>query len=100
MTTDGISLDFLFDKRPLPARDLQTPESFANWIEFGEHRTTIWGVDPGITDIFVAVDGLLEDPHRVRQTSCQEYYHLCGYNKATRQRERWRQEAGPDWTRI
>ena len=58
-----MDLDFIFDKRSLPARELQTPASFRNWIEFGDHRTTVWGVDPGVTDVFVAVDGHGEDQH-------------------------------------
>jgi Putative transposase DNA-binding domain len=100
LRTDGVDLDFIFDKRSLPARELQTPASFRNWIEFGDHRTTVWGVDPGVTDVFVAVDGHGEDQHRVRRTSSKEYYHICGFNKATEQRRRWRVADGQNWNQL
>ncbi|KAG2183948.1 hypothetical protein INT44_008959 [Umbelopsis vinacea] len=37
---------------------------------------TIWGVDIGINDVFVAADGIAEEPHRYRKLSSKEYYHL------------------------
>jgi hypothetical protein len=46
-------------------------------------------VDPGKTDVFVAVDGSSTNPHRVRKTSTKEYYDLCGFNQAKNKRRRW-----------
>src|ERR1700731_429264 len=82
---------------PLSKQDIPTPASFENWINFASHRTTIWGVDPGINDIFVAADGANEDRHRYRKLSSKEYYHLCGFNKATEKRRRWKIEEGEQW---
>ncbi|ORE19455.1 hypothetical protein BCV71DRAFT_177649, partial [Rhizopus microsporus] len=42
-------------------------------------------VDPGISTIFTAVDST--EHERVRTTSLEECYHLCGYNLATRRRK-------------
>jgi hypothetical protein len=84
----------------LPAQDPPTPATFENWINFAAHRTTIWGVDPGVTDIFVAADGTNEDRHRYRNLSSKEYYHLCGFNKATEKRRRWKIEAGEQWRQL
>jgi hypothetical protein len=50
---------------------------------------TVWAVDPGKTDVFVAVDSSSTNPHRVRKTSTKEYYDLCGFNQATNKRRRW-----------
>jgi hypothetical protein len=100
LRTDGVDIEFIFDKTQPPRRELITPASFENWIEYGGHRTTIWGIDPGITDVIVAVDGHDEDRHRVRQTSSKEYYHLCGYNAAKDQRRRWEKAEGTQWNQL
>ncbi|KAI8096283.1 uncharacterized protein BX664DRAFT_245291, partial [Halteromyces radiatus] len=42
----------------------------------------VWGVDPGVTEVFVAVDN--SDPserHQVRKFSSAEYYVKAGYKK-------------------
>ena len=85
---------------PVSKLDIPTPASFENWINFASHRTTIWGVDPGINDIFVAADGANEDRHRYRKLSSKEYCHLCGFNKATEKRRRWKIEEGEPWNQL
>ncbi|ORE13953.1 hypothetical protein BCV71DRAFT_188247, partial [Rhizopus microsporus] len=45
----------------------------------------IWAVDPGISTIFTAIDST--EHERVRTTSLEESYHLCGYNLATRRQK-------------
>jgi hypothetical protein len=67
----------------------KTTAHFKNWILFGNHRSTVWGVDPGKTDIFVAVDGSSMDAHRIRKTSNKEYYDMSGSNQAQNKRRRW-----------
>ncbi|PHZ09576.1 uncharacterized protein RHIMIDRAFT_240696 [Rhizopus microsporus ATCC 52813] len=62
-------------------REPKTPKDFADIV--GD--TEIWVVDPGISAIFTAVDST--EHERVRTTSLEEYYHLCGYSLATRRRE-------------
>ncbi|KAG0179783.1 hypothetical protein DFQ29_001663 [Apophysomyces sp. BC1021] len=64
--TDGVDVEFIFkrpkrtaSKTPLTPTDLQ-------------HLATdaiIWGVDPGVTDTFVAVDECGEETHRIRKTT-------------------------------
>jgi hypothetical protein len=59
---------------------------------YGQEYTTVWGVDPGSTDMFMAVDGCSVTSHRIRKTSTKEYYDLCGYNHATEKRNQWKKE--------
>jgi hypothetical protein len=42
--------------------------TFEPWTNFASHRTTIWGVDVGIDDAFVAADGIGEE--RIDIASC------------------------------
>jgi hypothetical protein len=85
----GVNLEFLFLKRPYRHGEPKTPAHFKNWILHGRYRSTIWSVDPGKTDVFVAIDGSSTNPHRVRKTSTKEYYDLCGFNQTTNKRRRW-----------
>ncbi|CAO3663551.1 unnamed protein product [Umbelopsis ramanniana] len=100
LRTDGIDLEFLFDKTATTKADLATPATFQHWTNFASHRTTIWGVDTGINDVFVAADGIDEEPHRYRKLSSKEYYHLCGFNKAAEKRRRWKLEDGELWRQL
>ncbi|CEG79937.1 hypothetical protein RMATCC62417_14342 [Rhizopus microsporus] len=61
-----------------PRREPKTPKDFADIVDDAE----IWVVDPDISIIFTAVDST--EHERIRTTSLEEYYHLCGYNLATR----------------
>jgi hypothetical protein len=79
----------LLFKRPLYHSEPKTPAHYKNWILHGNHRSTVWGVDPGKTDIFVAVDGSSTNRHRIRKTSNHEYYDLSGFNRASNKRRRW-----------
>ncbi|KAH8552238.1 hypothetical protein BGW37DRAFT_491137, partial [Umbelopsis sp. PMI_123] len=65
--------------------DPPTPASFEYWTRFASHRTTIWGVDRGVNDVFVAADGTNEDPHRYRKLSSKE---------------RWKLEEGDFWKQL
>ncbi|CEI98566.1 hypothetical protein RMCBS344292_12672 [Rhizopus microsporus] len=53
-------------------------KDFADIVDDAE----IWAVYPGISTIFTAVDST--EHKRIRTTSLEEYYHLCGYNLAIR----------------
>ncbi|CEG73520.1 hypothetical protein RMATCC62417_08883 [Rhizopus microsporus] len=64
-----------------PAREPEIPKNFADMVDDAE----IWTVDPGISTIFTAVDST--EHERIQATSLEEYYHLCGYNLATRRRK-------------
>ncbi|KAG0169462.1 hypothetical protein DFQ30_003588 [Apophysomyces sp. BC1015] len=82
--TDGVDLEFVF-KRPKrePSKKRFTP---ADLQQLAAGGATIWGVDPGLMDTFVAVDGCGKEVHRVRKTSTLEYYSVCGYTHAARKR--------------
>ncbi|CEJ00390.1 hypothetical protein RMCBS344292_14446 [Rhizopus microsporus] len=85
ITTDGYAVCFMFKKtisiQDEPRRELKTPKDFADIADDAE----IWAVDPDISTIFIAVDSTKHE--RVRTTSLEEYYHLCGYNLATRRQK-------------
>ena len=85
--TDGAGIDFIF-KKPKRETVSTTP---AHWRRLLE-GSTIWGIDPGLTDLFVAADGDEVDPHRIRRTSTKEYYHICGFNAASRKRDNWKRQ--------
>ena len=50
-------------------------------------RDRVWGVDPRITDVFVATDGSGDAPHEIQKTSMCEFYHISGWNKVTHQHQ-------------
>ncbi|CAO3682968.1 unnamed protein product [Umbelopsis ramanniana] len=87
LRSDGVDLEYLFFKKPFLNSEPKTPAHYRNWVLHGENRSTVWGVDPGKTDIFVAVDGSSSNRHRIR-TSNSEYYDLGGFNRATSKRRR------------
>jgi hypothetical protein len=68
--TDGVDIEFLFKKSKLAKHDV-TPADFHTWIRDNEDKITVWGVYPGVTDMFVAVD-LSDYEHRIRKTSTRE----------------------------
>lgn len=85
--TDGVAIDFIFDRpRRRPAEAL-TPADVAGLVDVNE--ATIWGVDPGQRDLFVASDGDSNGTHRIRRTSTSEYYFLAGYKAANIKRAKY-----------
>ena len=87
-------------KPSYPTAIPKTPATYRNWVIHGGHRCTIWGVDPGVTDLFVAADGSSTNAHRFRRTSTKEYYDLCGFNLATEKRMEFRRNAPPETIEI
>ncbi|KAG2178828.1 hypothetical protein INT43_001674 [Umbelopsis isabellina] len=100
LRTDDIDLELIFDKTAFSRRELVTPASFENCLEYGRHRTTVRAVDPGVTDVYVTVDGHEEDRHRIRRLISKEYYHLCGFNHAKEQRRRWEARESAAWHQL
>lgn len=92
MRTDGTDLEFIFKKLKYPRPNDVTPMDFVGWLS-DNHKVTIWGLDPGSTDLFVAADGSNQNAHRIRRTSTKEYYDLCGFKVANENRRIWRTEA-------
>ncbi|KAG0165146.1 hypothetical protein DFQ30_008913 [Apophysomyces sp. BC1015] len=83
--TNGVNIEFIFKKYKAPfdpKRKALTPAD----IKDKYHDAVIWGVDPGVSSLFVATDGVGDTPHRVCTTTTKEYYSLCGFNHATRVR--------------
>ncbi|CEI88061.1 hypothetical protein RMCBS344292_02462 [Rhizopus microsporus] len=89
ITTDGYAVSFMFKKtvsiQDEPRKESKTPKDSADIVDDAE----IWAVDPGISTVFTAVDST--EHERVRTTSLEEYYHLCGYNLATRKRKEYQE---------
>src|SRR4051812_14668478 len=50
----------------------------------------LWGVDPGMTDVFVVTDGHGEESHEIRKMSTKEFYHIVGWNHAKMIQENWK----------
>ncbi|CEG75868.1 hypothetical protein RMATCC62417_10844 [Rhizopus microsporus] len=84
-TTDGYAVPFMFKKtvsiQDESRREPKTPKDFADIVDDAE----TWAIDPGISTIFTTVDST--EHERIRTTCLEEYYHLCGYNLATRRRK-------------
>jgi len=85
--SDGVAIDFLFAR---PKRVKAVPEVTMADVGLDLTRDRLWGVDPGVTDAFVAVDGSNDMTHEVRKTSTREFYHLAGWNRGTRQGQKWK----------
>ncbi|KAL1926167.1 hypothetical protein VTP01DRAFT_6032 [Rhizomucor pusillus] len=90
--TDRYDLMFVF-KKPKEEYQPQDPDSIRKIID--DPDTIVWSVDPGVIDIITSVDGVVDEPHRIRQTSAKEYYYLCGYNRAMDKRNKYMQQS-PD----
>ncbi|CEP08292.1 hypothetical protein [Parasitella parasitica] len=69
------------------------PSDFINDIQLG---CQIFAIDPGIRDITTAVD----QSGRERKTSLNEYYHLCGFNTASTQREEHKKQHMNEYQQI
>ncbi|KAG0748390.1 hypothetical protein G6F57_001279 [Rhizopus arrhizus] len=60
-------------------------------------QALVWGVEPGVTDIFTAVDsGFSSLNGRIRKASIKEYYHICGFNPVTQRRMQHQQHNQED----
>ncbi|KAG2230477.1 hypothetical protein INT48_002995 [Thamnidium elegans] len=63
LRTNGVDLEFIC-ARPVPANSLSlTPSDVSLKVDLSS--ATVWGVDPGLRDAFVAVDGILLSDHRL-----------------------------------
>lgn len=96
ITTDGYSDCFHFicavKKKPEGFVE-KRPSDFINDIQFG---CQIFAIDSGIRDITTAVD----QSGRERKTSLKEYYHLCGFNTASTQREQHKKQYLNEYQKI
>ncbi|GAA5798102.1 hypothetical protein HPULCUR_003502 [Helicostylum pulchrum] len=80
LRTDGVGIEFICD-RSVPAYSLPlTPSDVSLKVDLSS--ATVWGVDPGLRDVFVAADGSDIERHRIRRTTTNEYYQLAGFKKA------------------
>ncbi|CEP18456.1 hypothetical protein [Parasitella parasitica] len=87
MQTNGYSVEFTFKKKPVK-KATSKPLTAADFCEDNkDEQVIIWGVDPGVTDIYTAADsGDTSKKERIRKTSCKEYYHMYGFNLAKQKR--------------
>ena len=77
ITSDGVAISFLFARPKRPEVESQ------KWSSLGLNlqNDRLWGVDPGVTDVFVASDSN-QGKHEITCTSTKEYHHMCGYNRS------------------
>ncbi|CEP15642.1 hypothetical protein [Parasitella parasitica] len=87
MQTNGYYVEFTFKKK-LVKKSTSKPLTTADFCEdIKNNQFLIWGVDPGVTDIYTAADsGDASKRERIKRTSCKEYYHICGFNLAKQKR--------------
>ncbi|KAG0162834.1 hypothetical protein DFQ29_003649, partial [Apophysomyces sp. BC1021] len=78
---DGVGMDFIFARN-------KKPEHLSVKLELTDFGTEelnrdyqLCGVDPGITDIFVAAYGCGSESHEFRSFSNAEFYAKAGYNQ-------------------
>ncbi|GAA5814013.1 hypothetical protein MFLAVUS_007503 [Mucor flavus] len=80
LCTDGVDPEFICD-RPVPAYSLPfTPSDVSLKVDLSS--ATVWGVGPGLRDVFVAADGSHLERHKIRRVTTKEYYQLAGFKKA------------------
>ncbi|GAA5800247.1 hypothetical protein HPULCUR_005672 [Helicostylum pulchrum] len=74
--TNGHSVEFTFKKKAAKKSQSKatkglTPKDFENEVKNNE--AVVWGADPGVTEIYTAVDsGCTQDKERIRKTSTKE----------------------------
>ncbi|KAI8369649.1 uncharacterized protein BYT42DRAFT_117534 [Radiomyces spectabilis] len=78
--TDGYGVDCIFTRRKLESLPQLAIEDFTT-AEL-DRTFHLWGVDPGITEIFVASDGHGQQTHQIRRCSTAEFYHNSGVKKS------------------
>lgn len=79
--TDGVSINFVFARRPSPSRlDLYGPD-FANAENTTDGRFNIVGLDPGRRDIVTTAGGVGTGVYHNRQVSTKEYRTISGVTK-------------------
>ncbi|CEP09647.1 hypothetical protein [Parasitella parasitica] len=87
MQTNGYSVEFTFKKKPAEKSSSKPLTATDFCVDINNDHVLIWGVDPGVTDIYTAADsGDVSKKERIRRTSCKEYYHMCGFNLAKQKR--------------
>ena len=82
--SDRAAVDFVFSQ----PKHANAPEKMMVDIDLDLSRDQLWGVDPGITNVFVATDGSGDDSHEIQKMLTKEFYHISGWIKATHQCQR------------
>jgi hypothetical protein len=95
--TDGYAISFHFCRKKLPDAPLLGEEGYQRPPAFtplpGDH---VWAADPGVTDLFVAVDGCGgasgREPHSIVSMSSKEYHFLASHRRNEQLRIKWKRE--------
>ncbi|KAI9475742.1 MAG: hypothetical protein EXX96DRAFT_620222 [Benjaminiella poitrasii] len=53
-------------------------QDIASEVDITGEQTIVWGIDPGMRDVYVASDETSGDRHRMRRISQAEYCDICG----------------------
>jgi DNA-dependent RNA polymerase auxiliary subunit epsilon len=90
--TNDYSVEFIFKKKSNKTssstdkvQNVLTPKVFAE--EIMKNEALVLGVDSSITDAFIAVNSSSSSSkEKIRKTLTKQYYHICGFNLATKVR--------------
>ncbi|KAI8377583.1 uncharacterized protein BYT42DRAFT_349712 [Radiomyces spectabilis] len=74
------AVDCIFTRRKLESLPQLAIENFTT-AEL-DRAFHLWGVDPGITEIFAVNDGHGQQTHQIRRCSTAEFYHNSGVKKS------------------
>ncbi|KAG2208512.1 hypothetical protein INT47_010208 [Mucor saturninus] len=75
---DGYGIDFVIARSISPTAGLPDFELSDFTPEELENNFHLWGVEPGMTNIFTSSDGHGDIPHQIRKYSTAEYYVRAG----------------------
>ena len=83
--TDGHAVDSIFARLVID-ENLVLPD--LELVDFNEDELLrvfhLWGVDPGLTSVYCAVDGHGEDGFQIRSFSTDHFYHESGWKETNR----------------
>ncbi|KAG0182708.1 hypothetical protein DFQ29_002628 [Apophysomyces sp. BC1021] len=86
------NVDVIFRRPKREADDIQLTVEDFDVQELEESK--LWGIDPGISNMFVAVDGCGAERHEDRSFSQNELYTLVDYRKTQSKIQEWRKAEG------
>ncbi|ORY91372.1 hypothetical protein BCR43DRAFT_518717 [Syncephalastrum racemosum] len=81
--TDGHGVDFILARQRREGEHVKDVTELAV-DEAWQNKYEIWGVDPGVTEVFVASNDHNEAPHQIRKMSAAEFYSIAGYKKSSK----------------
>ncbi|KAI9469933.1 MAG: hypothetical protein EXX96DRAFT_644677 [Benjaminiella poitrasii] len=85
--SNSYEIEFVCRRKKRDEAETLSSMDIAAKVELTSENTTVWGVYPGLKDVYIGSDGSSNNRHRDRKTSQSEYYDICGYNRTTKRRK-------------